>query len=271
MALDLYDKADFYNYHARAIEIPITFSCNLNCKYCSHLSQYMSKVPHVPVEHIERMCTDWSERINIRYVRLIGGEPLLHPDLEKIIEICAQYWKLSKAYFCGLEIVTNGLLLPKMSPSFFELLKHYDILLRVSVYPTPRWSEIQAFLSSLESPVATFDSTTFLKYYDYVDGKPVLFQSDAAKAHALCVLFKRCHVLCDNKLYHCSVPVYWCKAQEKGIIADNRLLTYRPATIDMSPQQLQLWYDEGFNTDMCGMCRDTSLFVMNNENHIIEK
>jgi molybdenum cofactor biosynthesis enzyme MoaA len=62
-------------------------------------------------------------------IRLLGGEPLLHPD---IMAFCAATrYAFPRA---SIEIVTNGILLPTMPQKFFDGLKKYDVGIYLSDY-----------------------------------------------------------------------------------------------------------------------------------------
>ena len=89
------------------IEFHIVDNCNLNCAYCDHFAPLAPKY-QVPVEDFER---DLSTLADIKGVKekltefmLVGGEPLLHDNIEQLIEITRKYFK--KAH---IELITNCL------------------------------------------------------------------------------------------------------------------------------------------------------------------
>jgi MoaA/NifB/PqqE/SkfB family radical SAM enzyme len=61
---------------------------------------------------------------------LLGGEPLLHPEIAGVIET-------ARAYFPETEIgiLTNGLLLPKMNADFWDCCREHDIKITITRYP----------------------------------------------------------------------------------------------------------------------------------------
>ena len=63
-------------------------------------------------------------------IHLLGGEPLLNPDIVEAIRIVRKYFAKTE-----IQIVTNGILLPKMSNSFWEACCLYDILVSITIYP----------------------------------------------------------------------------------------------------------------------------------------
>lgn len=81
--------------------IPIR-RCNLACTYCNEFDDFS---PPVPLEELLRRVTDL-RRLGTRIITLSGGEPLLHPELDAVIQAMRQQGALA----C---LITNGYLLTK--------------------------------------------------------------------------------------------------------------------------------------------------------------
>jgi organic radical activating enzyme len=244
--------------NVHGLEIPIVFRCNLNCNYCAHLSQYMQDVPLVSLEMIEKQLKDWTPRIASEQLRIIGGEPLLHPQIEDVLELFGQYRNNTD----DVELVTNGAILDKMSPAFFELLQKHEIKLKVTLHHPALHDRLTSFLKDISSPktIAPYHhNNSFRKPYNIVDGKPVLFQSRPEMAWRICSA-KVCRTLIDNQLHYCSVPAYFRKAHEHGIIDDARVLNYQLATPEMTDAELLQWHDSDYSK-MCEVCPDKSHHV----------
>src|SRR5688572_5344426 len=79
--------------------IPIR-RCNLSCTYCNEFDDFSKPVP--TPEMLHRI--DHLARLGALAVHLSGGEPLLHPDIDKIIQRIREHGMLA-----GL--LTNGYLL----------------------------------------------------------------------------------------------------------------------------------------------------------------
>jgi len=62
-------------------QLNITYKCNLDCAYCS---EYDNSKNHVPLEDLIARI-DHIKGLGCLHVDLIGGEPLLHPDLTTIM------------------------------------------------------------------------------------------------------------------------------------------------------------------------------------------
>ncbi len=62
------------------IIVEITGKCKLVCEYCTD-----SRRPHVPLGTVLQLL-DEAAAMGVKGVRITGGEPLLHPDIEAILE-----------------------------------------------------------------------------------------------------------------------------------------------------------------------------------------
>ncbi|GMO23151.1 MAG: radical SAM protein [Termitinemataceae bacterium] len=112
-------------------EIHITDHCNLNCVCCCHFSPLAEKY----FMDIGRFKNDF-ERLSklscgkIRRIRLLGGEPLLHPDMPLFIEIARKNFPKSEIAVC-----TNGILLTKMPEEFWKTCFDNNIEIDITYYP----------------------------------------------------------------------------------------------------------------------------------------
>lgn len=89
------------------IEIDITYQCNLYCNNCNRSSTQAPEKFHIKIEKIINFV---DESINLKKfwkrIRILGGEPTLHPDFLKIINELLRY----KCFYPEviIEVVTNG-------------------------------------------------------------------------------------------------------------------------------------------------------------------
>lgn len=103
------------------LQIFITNSCNLNCSGCFAKSVIENNNEHISVEEYEKAVESFIHKGG-KQINIIGGEPLTHPHLDKLISI-------NKNYGLKTTIYTNGYLLGKYSKEDFK-----DVKLRVSLY-----------------------------------------------------------------------------------------------------------------------------------------
>lgn len=81
-------------------QLNITHKCNLDCGYCT---EYDNSKDHVPFEALcERI--DHCQALGCLHVDMIGGEPMLHPDLPRLMR-----YVVSKGMTTGM--TTNAFLL----------------------------------------------------------------------------------------------------------------------------------------------------------------
>lgn len=113
------------------LEISIAEHCNLNCKYCSHFSPIAEPI-FADIEETSQGLILLKQIIgdNIKDIRILGGEPLLHPDL-------VQFCILLREQFSGsrIAIVTNGILLTKLSSEVLQELNKNQIEIIITKYP----------------------------------------------------------------------------------------------------------------------------------------
>ena len=112
------------------IEFWATKHCNLNCKGCSSCSPIM---PEWFID-LSRLNDDLKRLsflgINILNINILGGEPLLHPDIVKIFYIVKKIYPS-----VNLGLLTNGLLLSEMPGEFWSSCQECDVMLKVTCFP----------------------------------------------------------------------------------------------------------------------------------------
>ncbi len=107
------------------IEIDITYQCNLRCINCNRSSAQAPEAKHISVGLVKDFVAESIEKKRFwRRIRVLGGEPTLHPDFHEIIE------ELSKLQHHGLadviQLVTNGFG-PKVAKVLASLPANIDI------------------------------------------------------------------------------------------------------------------------------------------------
>lgn len=110
---------------ARSLEVPVVDHCNLACRACSHLSPAFERRA-LSLEAVEQDLRRLAAGFSAECALLLGGEPLLHPDIVSAIEVVR---RSGIAGAVGIE--TNGLLLER-APE--ELWRQIDRV-RITAYP----------------------------------------------------------------------------------------------------------------------------------------
>ena len=99
----------------RKLEIYLTKGCNLKCDYCSHFNQFRKGI--VSSASLIESMEVWSKKISPKKFGVLGGEPLMHPDLNLILKKARECWSRAR-----LILTTNGLLLHKKEKDLFDTL-----------------------------------------------------------------------------------------------------------------------------------------------------
>ena len=84
----------------KKIYIEITNICNLSCSFCSIDNRVKKNISVNEFENILKKINDYTDYIYLH----VKGEPLLHPELDKLLDIAYKYNKY-------VNITTNGTLL----------------------------------------------------------------------------------------------------------------------------------------------------------------
>lgn len=179
------------------IETHLVDHCNLNCKGCSHFSP-LSGRKFADLDAFKRDFLRLRELFdNIVVIRLMGGEPLLHPEANSFL-------KVARSVFpdANIQLVTNGTLLLKQDAPLWETCSRNDILIQISRYP------IKLDVDGLEKKCAdarvrlefTEPATRFYKHINLAG------DSDPAAAFADCQSIYRCPHLREGKISVCRMP-----------------------------------------------------------------
>lgn len=115
--------------HRPSIEVNLTQHCNLSCANCDH-SSHLLPSKFASLQQVHEDLGTLSRVLHARELQLVGGEPLLHPDLIRFLEAGIETGIADK-----ITVVTNGLLLDKEPEAFWELVDY----LWISIYPGVRY------------------------------------------------------------------------------------------------------------------------------------
>lgn len=128
--MPLFVKWDLDKPRMPYLEIKIVEHCNLKCKGCSALSNINSP-EFMSVDTFEADMKRLRQLFSsIKDLKLFGGEPLLHPELESFLIVARKYFPDA-----NIIVHSNGLLIPKMKSSLFLLMHKKNIKLEFTQYP----------------------------------------------------------------------------------------------------------------------------------------
>ena len=76
----------------KKIYIEITNICNLNCSFCSKDNRIKESISRTNMEELLKKINDYTDYVYLH----VKGEPLLHPKLKEILDLCEKYHKKVK-------------------------------------------------------------------------------------------------------------------------------------------------------------------------------
>jgi len=237
------------------LEMNVSFGCNLKCEYCTHLGRFMKGI--VPLEDLLLWYRSWNRKIHPKNIRIMGGEPLLHPHLEAVLYETRKHWDDSR-----IELVTNGLLFPKMNHSVFTTFREIRAHVTVSRhFDDPYYNSMfAAGIGALKKhgiePHITQSNQHWMKCYCIDEqGRASPFQSDPEKAWKICYVKNLCTTLIDNCLYRCPQIGCFSYAVKQGFVSDawNVVLDYKPLPPSCTQEELEAFMCGGA-CEQCSIC-----------------
>lgn len=141
------------------IELPITNACNLNCKGCLFLCN-ASDVSEVSEHSILKDLSRMKELFeDIPWIRILGGEPLMHSRLPDILSGARRIFSDSQ-----IDICTNGLMIPFVSSEVYQIIREHRVVIHISGYdPTYRMRDKIEKLWREKNPVLFFRTCAVFK------------------------------------------------------------------------------------------------------------
>ena len=177
------------------LQIRVVNHCNLNCRYCGSCCNSKEDQAYVDICKF----TSYVKRIkelfpSIKTIKVLGGEPLLHPDLIEIIRLLRGSYPQSY-----MEIATNGILLLNMSMDNIKCVSELNVTFHITEYETvtPIIGDIKKKLD--ENNVKYYVSNT----KKFFINKRKTLDSDIYKAWNICQC-RDCLDFSDGYIYRCS-------------------------------------------------------------------
>jgi len=198
------------------LEVMVINACNLACSGCTTFSD-LKHSGYIPWKQGRSWLEPWIQRVNIQAIGVMGGEPLINPELRIWLSGIRELLPDTQIRF-----VTNGLLLPKnpwvldlleeLGNSVLKISKHVDDAVLTDsinhIFSSRNWRPIHEYGidrwvcdSGLRFQVAT--PKTFLKTFrnEYSNAAPHC--SNPGEAFSICVQ-KKCPLLINGKIWKCG-------------------------------------------------------------------
>jgi len=181
-----------------SIDVIITEKCSLACADCANLMPYFKEPKNVDfevicssLEKISSVCDSISE------LRILGGEPFIIKDIDKIINYCTGKIKVADR----VVIYTNATILPQ--PNAIKAMKHKNVFVEITDYgelskaldKTTAIYDQEGILYSVEQlPDSWDDSADIIHPKRSIEENQYIFDSCCAKY---------LYTLMHGKLYRC--------------------------------------------------------------------
>lgn len=263
------------------VEIMPNQNCNLSCRGCSNYSDLVHR-GYLTWAQGQAQILPWLERVDIPDIGIVGGEPLMNPDLEAWILGIRKLMPTSQIRFN-----TNGLLLHKypdiirlfeqVGNAVFKITVHVnDAVLEENIkniYSQYDWEPVTEFgvdryrtKNNLRFHVKRPDVFYQAHRNDYANMMP--HNSDPAEAFKLCYQ-QTCPLLFNGRIYKCSSNGLLAQTLERFDWPNlEQWKPYMHAGLapDCSDEELAHFIDLFGRPDyMCGMCPSSN----NSESQII--
>jgi 4Fe-4S single cluster domain/Radical SAM superfamily len=179
------------------LEVHLVDHCNLNCKGCDHLSPIADKWfadPNIYERDLKQLQKLFS---GIRTICLMGGEPLLHPDVSRFLFITRSNFPKT-----NLQVMTNGLILDRMPDSFWKSCKETSAEIILDVYP-PIYQKEESLVNLAKTKGVRMITRKVQSFQSFINLKG---DSDPDKGFQKCP-FRFNHQLKEGKLFTCVMPM----------------------------------------------------------------
>jgi sulfatase maturation enzyme AslB (radical SAM superfamily) len=254
------------------VETMITYGCNLSCLGCTNYSDYDTR-GWVPWAQGREWLTSWVDRVDIPDFGIMGGEPLMNPQVNEWIRGTRDLLPTSQIRF-----TTNGVLLHKKPEVLNTLLDIGNCVIKLSVHQPNEFYTQQAvktlFGLTTWEPIEEYGikrwlgpnqvrlqinfPQQFVKSYRGNFSEMLPHSSDPAESFAKCVQ-QTCPLLYNGRIYKCSsialldqVLTDWNRKDE---ISWQPYLNYQGIGTECSADELENFIGSfGMPESICAMC-----------------
>ena len=189
------------------LEYNVNNYCNLRCKGCSHFCNLIREPEFADIHRFREDLDRLKELFGqIEVIRLMGGEPFLNPDLGAFVSAARGAFP-----HAALNVVSNGLLIPKTKEEVLEVLRRNNAVVQVSNYPpTVRMGD--AIRRKLEDCGVRYSiSRPVLEFQYEVGGKA----GDARKNYLHCPMIQDHLLSGEGRLCVCCNPVLYAENRDR--------------------------------------------------------
>ncbi|MGE5532305.1 MAG: radical SAM protein [Bacteroidota bacterium] len=187
--------------YTEGVSLAAASHCNLHCADCCAVSPYASaRFPSL--SQVQMDLSILGEVLHARELRLLGGEPLLNPEIGELARLGKE-----SGIADLVTIFTNGRLLHKMDQLTWQNLDQ----LMVSVYPEAPLSD--SLLSEVADLAAKYNVQLRIlrrhRFHTRVVNTPHPLDLTTRLIYRTCrpAHYDHCHRLHEGRLYQCYIPL----------------------------------------------------------------
>ena len=175
------------------LEVMITSRCSLNCESCSNFIPLYGKKVDSDFQKVKKRLEILFQTAKIHELKLIGGEPFLHPELHKFVRFCLDSNKIKK-----LTITTNGVVFPDFKN--IKCLKDNRVKVLISKYSGVNQNR---FIETLKKNGIKYNLIEFIHWQDYGGADKRGYSNEKLiDTYSKCEA-ANCKTLYDDKIYSC--------------------------------------------------------------------
>lgn len=232
--------------------------CSLRCKDCCNLIPYVQQESYNVNEIIDNL-NYVTKDVKINLLKIQGGEPFTHKNIDEIIQKCANNNNIDK-----IEIATNGTIMPNKKT--IEIIKKNNkVSIRVSNYKCAENSriKIEKALKKEGIDIEEYDfvySTGEWYYLGSVDNEREKNLNEIKAIYSKCPN-RSCWTLAKNYFATCGRMINLLTLKSKETIKNNNIIDINElieSNIDFIDvyQEFEKRYNDNNNPSiLCGYCQ----------------
>ena len=178
-----------------------TDHCNLNCKGCNAFSP-IAEEGFLDIQTYKKDIEKLAELTGNKLLSMFvaGGEPLLHPDINEILNITREYFIGTKIY-----IITNGLLLLKMPEIFWKCCQKNEVEIYISRYPIKiNYDLIKEKAKEYDVIIDIYGGSNMPIKLMHKFPLDLTGNQTLKRSYNICNEINSCHIIKNGKIYPCN-------------------------------------------------------------------
>ncbi len=178
------------------VDLVITECCTLKCRDCSNLMPFFNDPEIYDIEDVSICFDRFLHSIDcLLELRILGGEPFIHPGLGALIDRYAHHEKIRHIRVC-----TNSTVIPR--DDVLRSLRNDSVSVHLSDYGTPR-SRVEELVGIFRSRGIDYTVQVYDNWFDLGGIEKRGYDTDTLKALYDNCYMSRCLSFYRGRLYTC--------------------------------------------------------------------